>query len=99
MTRRELIRLSMAAPLAPLAMGGTPDRNPIVRRHNPVISGFDAGSSLSVGNGCFAFTVDCTGLHSIPDPYFDGVPLSTQAEWAWHSMGNPARFKSRIRLR
>lgn len=92
MTRRELIQFSLAAPCA--AAGATRlDRRAIVRRHNPVVTKFDAGSSLSVGNGSFAFTVDCTGLQSVPKPYLDGVPLATQAEWAWHSMANPSGYR------
>ena len=58
-----------------------------------MVSRFDAGSALSVGNGSFAFTVDCTGLQSVPDLYLDGVPLATQAEWAWHTMANPAGYR------
>src|SRR5215831_2434523 len=89
MTRRELIQVCAAAPLQ-ASRGGRLDRRGVVRRHNPVVTQFDAGSSLSVGNGSFSFTVDCTGLQSVPEPYLDGVPLTTQAEWAWHTMANPA---------
>ena len=48
----------------------------------------DTLSSLSVGNGRFAFTVDATGLQSFPDVYAKGVPLGTQSEWGWHSFPN-----------
>jgi len=41
------------------------DRRSLVRRHNPVIRGYDPFSPLSVGNGEFAFTVDITGLQSL----------------------------------
>lgn len=92
MTRRELIQLSLAAPLIG-ARSNRLDRRAVVRRHNPVVMKFDAGSSLSVGNGRFAFTVDCTGLQSVPEPYLEGVPLATQAEWAWHTMANPAGYR------
>ena len=92
MTRRELIQLSFAAPLIGTAAPRI-DRRAVVRRHNPVVTTFDAGSSLSVGNGRFAFTVDCTGLQSVPEPYLEGVPLATQAEWAWHTMANPGGYK------
>ena len=91
-TRRELIQLSATAPLLE-AQSGRLDRRAVVRRHNPVVTKFDAGSSLSVGNGSFAFTVDCTGLQSVPDLYLDGVPLATQAEWAWYTMANPAGYR------
>lgn len=91
-SRRELIQLSLTAPL--IAARNDPfDRRAIVRRHNPLVTRFDAGSSLSVGNGKFAFTVDCTGLQSVPEPYLDGVPLSMQAEWAWHHAANPAGYR------
>ena len=92
MTRRKLIQLSVATPLL-AARSDRLDRRAVVRRHNPVVAKFDAGSSLSVGNGSFAFTVDCTGLQSVPDPYFDGVPLATQADWAWYGMANPEGYR------
>jgi hypothetical protein len=46
-----------------------------------------------VGNGEFAFTVDLTGLQSLPDSYpvgaRDELPagtlLGTQAQWGWHA--------------
>lgn len=92
LTRRELIQLSLTAPL--MGAGSSQlDRRAVVRRHNPVVTNFDAGSSLSVGNGKFAFTVDCTGLQSVPEPYLEGVPLATQAEWAWHTMANPSGYR------
>ena len=38
------------------------DRKEVVMRHNPHITNIDPLSSLTVGNGSFAFTVDVTGL-------------------------------------
>jgi hypothetical protein len=95
MTRRELVRYSIAVSAIGRSATGaaTIDRRALVKRHNPIITGFDAGSSLSVGNGCFAFTVDCTGLQTIAEPYLRGVPLATQAEWAWHTQPNPEGFR------
>ncbi|HKI68799.1 MAG TPA: hypothetical protein VKA67_04370, partial [Verrucomicrobiae bacterium] len=40
------------------------DRRVLVRRHNPVVTGFDPFSALSVGNGEFAFTADVTGVQT-----------------------------------
>jgi len=53
----------------------------------------DTLSSLSVGNGRFAFTVDATGLQSFPGAYAKGVPLGTQSEWGWHSFPNTKNYK------
>ena len=64
------------------------DRKQLVERHTIVNTRFDPLSSLSVGNGKFAFTVDVTGLQSFPDAYAKGVPLGTQSEWGWHSFPN-----------
>ena len=64
------------------------DRYALVHRHFVVNNHFDSLSSLSVGNGGFAFTVDVTGLQSFPDAYSKGVPLGTESEWGWHSFIN-----------
>ena len=42
------------------------DRFKVVTRHNPHVTKFDSLSSLTVGNGRFAFTVDATGLQTFP---------------------------------
>ncbi len=68
------------------------DRKNLVERHNIINTKFDSLSSLSVGNGKFAFTVDATGLQSFPDIYAKGVPLGTQSEWGWHSFANPENY-------
>ncbi|MBN1819515.1 MAG: hypothetical protein JW833_02300 [Prolixibacteraceae bacterium] len=49
-------------------------------------------SSLSVGNGRFAFTVDFTGLQSFPALFEQGIPLGTQSEWGWHSFPDTADY-------
>lgn len=69
------------------------DREALLTRNNPQVSAFDSLSSLSVGNGEFAFTVDATGLQTFPELYKKGVPLGTQSQWGWHSFGNPDNYK------
>lgn len=68
------------------------NRKNLVERHTIINTKFDSLSSLSVGNGKFAFTVDATGLQSFPDFYAKGVPLGTQSEWGWHSFPNPENY-------
>ncbi|WP_315817772.1 hypothetical protein [Paraflavitalea speifideaquila] len=68
------------------------DRQAVVRRHTIHINKADSLSSLSVGNGRFAFTVDVTGLQSFPAFYQGGVPLGTQSEWGWHSFPNTEKY-------
>lgn len=68
------------------------DRYALVHRHDVMIKGFDSLSSLSVGNGNFAFTVDPTGLQSFPEFYRHGVPLGTESQWGWHSFPNPEHY-------
>lgn len=69
------------------------DRQALVSRNNPQIIAFDSLSSLSVGNGEFAYTVDATGLQTFPGLYSKGVPLGTQSQWGWHSYDNPQDYK------
>src|SRR4051812_26274488 len=69
------------------------NRQQLVERHTIVITKFDSLSSLSLGNGGFAFTVDATGLQSFPATYAKGVPLGTQSEWGWHSFINDSNFR------
>lgn len=68
------------------------NREILVTRHNVIISGFDSLSSLTVGNGKFAFTVDATGLQTFPELYANGVCLGTQSEWGWHSFPDTSGF-------
>ncbi|WP_369746246.1 hypothetical protein [Paenarthrobacter sp. AMU7] len=73
------------------------DRKALVRRHNVRQQQLDPRSPVSVGNGEFAFTVDLTGLQSLPTDYpvgaRDDLPpgtlLGTQAQWGWHSVPPP----------
>lgn len=69
------------------------NRKALVQRHNVSITKADSLSSLSVGNGRFAFTVDVTGLQSFPKNYQKGVPLGTESEWGWHSFIDTAGYK------
>ncbi|WP_159698091.1 hypothetical protein [Arthrobacter sp. 18067] len=78
------------SPQSPAAI----DRKVLVRRHNVRQEHLDPRSPVSVGNGEFAFTMDLTGLQSLPDAYpvgaRDELPpgtlLGTQAQWGWHSV-------------
>ncbi len=65
------------------------DRDALLQRNSPNVIAFDSLSSLSVGNGGFAVTVDATGLQTFPKEYSKGVPLGTQSDWGWHSFANP----------
>jgi len=69
------------------------DRYALVERHKVIITKFDAFSPLSVGNGHFVFTADATGLQTFPDAYENGTPLTTMAQWGWHSFKNPKNYK------
>ncbi len=74
--------------------GNTPiNRRAVVHRHNVVVTKADSFSSLTLGNGAFAFTADITGLQSFPDDYANGVPLGTQSEWCWHSFPNTENLR------
>jgi protein-glucosylgalactosylhydroxylysine glucosidase len=69
------------------------NREAVVKRHNVKVNKIDSLSSLTVGNGNFAFTVDATGMQSFPDAYANGVPLGTQSVWGWHSFPNTEDYK------
>lgn len=69
------------------------DRYALVERNSPKIIAISELSSLSVGNGNFAFTVDATGLQTFPELYSAGVPLGTQSQWGWHSFPNTHNYK------
>lgn len=69
------------------------DRKKLVSRHTIEIKEIDSLSSLSVGNGAFAYTVDVTGLQTFPEVYQHGIPLGTQSEWGWDSFSNTEEYK------
>ena len=75
------------------------NRYDLVHRNNPHIDKADPLSSLSVGNGQFAFTADVTGLQSFPAYYEKGVPLGTQSEWSWHSFPNTENYRRQETLK
>jgi hypothetical protein len=77
------------------AMGYTTDnvmqpinRQEVTARHNPIITTADPLSSLTVGNGHLATTVDVTGMQSFVEDYQQGIPLTTMSDWGWHSFPN-----------
>src|SRR5690242_15916128 len=69
------------------------DRKELVQRHNIIVTKVDSLSSLTVGNGKFAYTVDVTGLQTFPEAYKKGISLGTQSEWGWHSFIDTSDFK------
>lgn len=69
------------------------DRGALVLRNTVHVNTVDSLSSLSVGNGNFAYTVDATGLQSFPQRYRLGIPLGTQSQWGWHSFPNVNNYK------
>ena len=69
------------------------NRKVVVQRHNVRINKIDSLSSLTIGNGNFAFTVDATGMQSFPEAYAKGIPLGTQSVWGWHSFPNTENLK------
>jgi hypothetical protein len=74
------------------ASGNPIDRHTLVTRHNVVLTDADVHSPLSVGNGEFAFTADVTGLQTFEDDYRRDIPLSTMAQWGFHTMPNSQGF-------
>src|SRR4051794_34801088 len=69
---------------------GKIQRTSLVRRHNPVLRGFEPLAPLSVGNGEFAFTADITGLQTFPRQYEKTMPLCSLSQWGWHTTPLPA---------
>ncbi len=67
------------------------DRVGLLKRHNPILTGIDYESPISVGNGSFAFTADITGLQTLYAEYSAAnVPLCTMSQWGWHTSPNEA---------
>jgi protein-glucosylgalactosylhydroxylysine glucosidase len=64
-----------------------PDRHQVVSRNNIENSFINNLNSLSVGNGSLIFTVDITGLQSLPDLYPGAVSLKTLADWGCTNPG------------
>ncbi|KFY81284.1 hypothetical protein V500_11545 [Pseudogymnoascus sp. VKM F-4518 (FW-2643)] len=61
------------------------DRRALVQRHNPVRTTSNPTSPMQVGNGCFAFGTDITGLQTF-------MPFSTMSEWGWKNDKLPAGY-------
>ena len=84
----------------PAVLGAQPtgvlNRRAIVTRHNPTLRAFDPRSPLSVGNGEFCFTADCTGLQTFPKLYEKDLTLSTMSQWGWET--SPDRPAGELRL-
>ncbi|HXK03601.1 MAG TPA: glycoside hydrolase family 65 [Verrucomicrobiae bacterium] len=93
LTRRAFLG---AVPAALAAQGATLDRRAIVSRHNPTLRGFDPRAPLSVGNGEFCFTADCTGLQTFPLLYEKALPLGTMSQWGWET--SPGRPPGQLRF-
>lgn len=69
------------------------DRKALVSRHNVVLTSPDTLSSLTVGNGEFAYTVDVSGLQSFAEFYDRGVSLGTQTQWGWHVIPTDQNYR------
>lgn len=81
------------------------DRRALVRRHNVEQTTLDPRSPVTVGNGELGFTVDLTGLQSMPGEYpvhrrghepdrdTPGTLLGTQSQWAWHSVAGEREYE------
>lgn len=87
--------LTILATVVSIVSFGQIDRKALVTRNNPHIVTMDPLSSLSVGNGEFAFTVDVTGLQSFYYYYRNGVSLGTMSQWGWHSFPNTENFTAK----
>jgi protein-glucosylgalactosylhydroxylysine glucosidase len=88
-TRRGFLVLT-ASSLVARAGEASIDRKALVSRNNPHLTRVEPRSPLSVGNGELAFTVDITGLQSMPQAYENSTPLCIQSQWGWHTTPMPA---------
>lgn len=93
-----LIFALLAAP--PVGLGSETknppiDRFALVTRHNLNFHEPKPDIALTVGNGNFAFTTDATGLQTFPAFHHPAIPLTTMANWAWHSDPNPNHYSLR----
>ena len=78
------------AAMSPSLLAAPIDRHALVTRHDVVLTKFDAGNPLTVGNGEFCFTVDATGLQTFPEAFKSTTPLGTLSDWGWHTFPNPS---------
>ena len=61
------------------------NRESLVTRYNPTLESIDTHAPMTLGNGEFAFNADVTGLQTLYDEYKENCPLTTMADWAWHT--------------
>ena len=73
------------------------DREHLVSRHNPCLLGWDPNSPLSVGNGEFAFSPDCTGLQTFEETPKGGIPRCTMSQWGFHSYPDAPKNDHKLR--
>lgn len=97
--RNFILTILVITTLISTSCSGSINREALIRRNCPIVTEFDSLSSLSVGNGKFAFTVDASGLQTFPDLYKSGVPLGTQSQWGWHSFPNTQNYKAEEALK
>lgn len=74
------------------------DREALVRRHNPVLTGWNPQSPLTVGNGDFAFTADFTGLQTCAGDPPLSVPRCTMAQLGFHRYPDAPKTADSLRL-
>ncbi|MBR6286112.1 MAG: hypothetical protein IKR18_03870, partial [Bacteroidaceae bacterium] len=91
--KKTILSLALFVAAIGTSNAGKIDRHALVMRNNPVVESFDTLSSLSVGNGNFAYTVDASGLQTFPELYKRGVCLGTMSSWGWHSFDNPKNLR------
>lgn len=77
---------------------GSINRKELVSRHNPCLLGWNPATPLSLGNGDFTFTADCTGLQSFVEPVVGGIPCTTMSQWGLHSYPSAAKDDSALLL-
>lgn len=64
----------------------------LVNRHNIIVAKPDTLSSLSLGNGEFAYTADITGMQTFYAEYENGISLGTQSQWGWHTIPTDSNY-------
>ena len=93
------ILMALACCIGVVTLYAQINRRDVISRNNPVVKKLDRLSSLTVGNGGFAFTVDATGLQTFPEYYESGVPLGTMSDWGWHSFPNTENYRAEEALK
>jgi protein-glucosylgalactosylhydroxylysine glucosidase len=91
-----MLRTFFISLLAVWSLSASPqkiNRKALVLRHNIIFTKADSLSSVTLGNGRFAFTTDITGLQTFPLNYQKGIPLGTESEWGWHNFIDTVGYK------